>query len=252
MLIQYCSDLHLEFAANRAHLAGKPLVPRGRILLLAGDIVPFASMNAHDAFFDQLSANFRKIYWIPGNHEYYGSDARFRSGSYQENIRENLILTNNSVVEEDGVRIILSTLWSHISPRHEWEIEKSLNDFGIIDYGHRALRAADVNQLHAESLEFIRTELARPSEKKTIVVTHHTPTLFHYPEVYKSSILNEAFAVELFPLIQESPIDYWIYGHHHFNTPDFTIGKTTLTTNQLGYVERRENRGFSPEKFIEL
>ena len=252
MLIQYCSDLHLEFPANRAFLASKPLAPRGRILLLAGDIVPFASMEAHEAFFDQLAANYNRIYWIPGNHEYYGSDARRRSGSFQENIRENLLLTNNTVVEEDGVRIILSTLWSHIGPRHASEIEQSLNDFNIINYGHRALRATDVNHLHAESLDFIRTELARPTEKKTIVVTHHAPTLFHYPEVYKSSILNEAFAVELFPLIYDSAVSYWIYGHHHFNTPDFNIGKTTLTTNQLGYVERRENRGFSPEKFIEL
>lgn len=252
MLIQYCSDLHLEFAANRAFLATKPLVPRGQILLLAGDIVPFASMGAHEAFFDQLAANYRRVYWIPGNHEYYGSDARLRSGSFQENIRENIILTNNTVVEEGGVRILLSTLWSPIGPRHAHEIEQSLNDFAIINFGRRALRATDVNHLHADSLEFIRTELARPSEKTTIVVTHHVPTLFHYPEVYKSSILNEAFAVELFPIIHDSPATWWIFGHHHFNTADFNIGKTTLTTNQLGYVERRENRGFSPEKFIEL
>jgi 3',5'-cyclic AMP phosphodiesterase CpdA len=252
MLIQYCSDLHLEFPANRAYMASKPLVPRGRILILAGDIVPFASMDAHDAFFDQLAANYHLIYWIPGNHEYYGSDAKRRSGSFQEYIRRNLILTNNTVVEEDGVRLILSTLWSPISPRYAPAIEQSLNDFEIINYGHRALRATDVNELHAESLDFVKTELARPTEKKTIVVTHHVPTLFHYPEVYRNSPLNEAFAVELFDLIHDSPAIHWIFGHSHFNLADFHIGKTNLTTNQLGYVERKENRGFNPEKFIEL
>jgi len=252
MLIQYCSDLHLEFPANRAHLASKPLIPRGRILILAGDIAPFASMDAHDAFFDRLAADYHRIYWIPGNHEYYGSDARLRSGSFTENIRENLLLTNNTVFEEGDVRLIFSTLWSPISPRHAPVIEESLNDFAIINYGHRALRAADVNQLHAESLEFLKAELARPSEKKTVVVTHHVPTLFHYPEVYRNSPLNEAFAVELFDLIHDSPARYWLFGHSHFNLADFHIGKTTLATNQLGYVERKEHRGFNPEKFIEL
>jgi 3',5'-cyclic AMP phosphodiesterase CpdA len=252
MLLQYCSDLHLEFPANRAHLAAKPLIPRGQILILAGDIVPFASMDSHDAFFDGLAANYQKVYWIPGNHEYYGSDARLRSGSFQENIRENILLTNNTVFEEEGVRLIFSTLWSHISPRYALEIEQSLNDFEIINYGHRALRAANVNQLHAESLEFIKAGLARPSDKKTVVVTHHVPTLFHYPDVYRNSPLNEAFAVELFDLIHDSPADYWLFGHNHFNLSDFHIGKTTLSTNQLGYVERNEHRGFNPEKFIEV
>jgi len=36
--------------------------------------------------------------------------------------------------------------------------------------------------------------------------------------------LNEAFAVELFELIEDSGPDYWIYGHHHNNIPDFSIG----------------------------
>ncbi|HEY4336331.1 MAG TPA: metallophosphoesterase [Puia sp.] len=252
MLIQYCSDLHLEFPANRTFLATKPLVPRGRILILAGDIVPFSSIKAHDAFFDQLAANFHRVYWIPGNHEYYGGDARVRSGAFQENIRENIILTNNSVFEEEGVRFIFSTLWSPIGPRHAVEIEQTLSDFAVIRYGRRKLRAADVNQLHTDSLAFVKAELAVPTEKKTVLVTHHVPTLFHYPEVYRNSVLNEAFAVELFPLISDSAISHWIFGHHHFNEADFTIGKTVLTTNQLGYVERNENRGFNPERFIEL
>lgn len=252
MLVQYCSDLHLEFPANRTFLATRPLVSRGRILILAGDIVPFASMNAHEAFFDHLAANFHRVYWIPGNHEYYGSDARVRSGAFQENIRENFILTNNTVFEEGGVRFIFSTLWSRIGPRYEWDIEQGLNDFSRINFGHRNFRSSDVNQLHEESLEFIKGELAKPTEKKTIIVTHHVPTLFHYPEVHRNSILNEAFAVELFPLIHDSAASYWIFGHHHFNMADFHIGKTTLTTNQLGYVEQNENRGFNPERFIEL
>ncbi|MEY3412120.1 MAG: hypothetical protein RIQ70_808 [Bacteroidota bacterium] len=50
----------------------------------------------------------------------------------------------------------------------------------------------------------------------------------NYPAQYKGSILNEAFAVELFDLIESIGPDYWIYGHNHCNTNEFKIGKTTL------------------------
>ena len=70
------------------------------------------------------------------------------------------------------------------------------------------------------------------------------PTLFNYPEKYKGTTINEAFAVELFDLIEDSNIDYWIYGHHHSNTSDFTIGKTRLLTNQVGYVSHDEHQEF--------
>src|SRR5260370_27652652 len=112
MLIQYCSDLHLEFQENRRFLASKPVAPRARILLLAGDIARFAELSAHGKFLDALSAAFVRIYWIPGNHEYYGSDAKQRSGTFAEDIRSNLQLLNNSVVEEGDVRLIFSTLWT--------------------------------------------------------------------------------------------------------------------------------------------
>jgi hypothetical protein len=66
----------------------------------------------------------------------------------------------------------------------------------------------------------------------------------NYPEKYRYSELNTAFATELFGLIEPSNADYWIFGHNHEVVPDFKIGKTMLTTNQLGYVEYREHLNF--------
>ncbi len=85
-----------------------------------------------------------------------------------------------------------------------------------------------------------------------IVITHHVPTFLNYPEQYKNSEINEAFAVELFYLIEKTKPDCWIYGHHHFNAPDFLIGETQMRTNQVGYVRDGEHRSFDNGKVISL
>ena len=90
------------------------------------------------------------------------------------------------------------------------------------------------------------------NEEKVAVFTHHCPTFLNYPEQYRGDLLNEAFAVELFDMIETSNIAYWGYGHHHNNTPDFTIGNTQLVTNQLAYVQQNEHLLFKSDKFFEL
>jgi len=108
------------------------------------------------------------------------------------------------------------------------------------------------NLLHEESLRLVQTEIENNTEEKLAVFTHHCPTLLQYPAQYKGSILNEAFAVELFDLIEASEITCWMYGHHHTNTPEFMIGKTKLLTNQLGYLQLNEHGLFEANKCIEL
>jgi len=252
MIVQYASDLHLEFIENRAYLKENPLQVVGDILLLAGDIVPFKLMDQHKDFFSFLSDSFATIYWVPGNHECYHFNIATKCGVVNERIRSNIFLVNNTSVIHDDVKSIFSTLWSKISPAKEYQIQSGMNDFHVIKHCGYPLSITQYNQLHADSLAFLKRELTLETSTNNVVVTHHVPTYKNYPEKYRDSIINEAFAVELFDLIESGAPDYWIYGHTHGNTPDFSIGKTRLLTNQLGYVKYGEQSGYSSDRSFNL
>ena len=253
MKIQYCSDLHLEFPENATFLKSNPLNPAGDILILAGDIVPFAVMDKQPDFFDYLADNFETTYWIPGNHEYYHSDISERSGTLNEKIRSNVVLINNQSIKLNNTKLIFSTLWSYISPSSEWRIKKNMSDFHVILYQGQRFSPDVFNQLHMESKAYLVSTLQDKEEDcETIVVSHHVPTLQNYPERYSGSMLNEAFVVELSDLIIDSGINYWMYGHTHANTSDFEVGKTHMLTNQLGYVEYNEHQYFDIAKTITI
>jgi hypothetical protein len=67
-----------------------------------------------------------------------------------------------------------------------------------------------------------------------------------------NNLFGKDYFEELFDLIEPSGISYWVYGHHHTNTPAFLIGNTELITNQLGYVQRNEHGLFETDRVIEL
>jgi predicted phosphohydrolase len=248
--IQYVSDLHLEFHQNRDFLKEHPITPVADTLVLAGDILPFDIWDRHQDLISFFADHFKTTYWLPGNHEYYKYDAADKSGFINEKIRNNVLLVNNTSVIQDGVKMIFTTLWSRIGPQHRAQIEESMMDFQLIQYNGKPFTGDAYNRLHQDCMDFLIAELDSNAAAKTIVFTHHVPTLAHYPEKYKDSILTEAFVAPLDNLIKNSCPDYWIYGHHHSNVPEFTVGKTKMLTNQLGYVMWNEQAGFQQDKYL--
>ncbi len=250
MTIQYASDLHLEFPANREYVMDKPLVPAADVLILAGDIMPIGSENEHVEFLDYLSNHWEQVYWLPGNHEYFGVDIKPYTRFLDHPVRHNITMVNNMVLTFEKVRIILTTLWSKISPMNTWAVEQGVNDFHKIKYDGAPLRAATFNALHAESRRLLEIFYKVDFDGKTVVVTHHVPTLMHYPKQYVGSAINEAFAVEMQDDILEKSPAAWIYGHHHQNVPEFKIGNTRMLSNQLGYAHLGEHRYFDHSRTL--
>ena len=250
--IQYASDLHLEFPQNSKFIKANPLQPVGDILVLAGDIVPFAIMSQQDDFFNFLADHFEHTYWLPGNHEYYHFDIADKSGVLNERIKNNVTLVNNTLVVHSGVNMLFSTLWSQISVANQWQIERSLNDFHQIKHNGSHFTSEHYNAFHHDCLDFIKQSVNQSNVDELVVFSHHCPTFLNYPPKYKGDALNEAFATELYDFIETSNISFWAYGHHHCNTPDFLIGSTLMVTNQLGYVQYRENQFFQTDKVMIL
>ena len=252
MKLQYCSDLHLEISENETYIKRRPLEPVGEVLILAGDILPFNLHKTQPEFIDYIADHYEMVYWVPGNHEYYGMDAATVANPLLEQLRSNVWMVNNQVVEYKGVHFICTTMWSKIDVLHALDIQRSVTDFRNIDWKGERFTTRQFNQLHNQSMSFLEKAIREKVAGTNIVVTHHVPTLMNYPQKYKGSPVNGAFVTELHDLIYDSGVNYWIYGHHHTNTPEFTIGSTTMLTNQLGYVRRHEHGSFSRGKVVEV
>ncbi|MFK8161886.1 MAG: metallophosphoesterase [Lewinella sp.] len=252
MKIQYLSDLHLEFAANRAWLRENPIVPAGDILVVAGDTFYLGEHHKVDDFIRYVAKHFRQTYLIPGNHEYYGGfDVTNTPFSFRQSLAENVTMLNNVVEVLDGVRLIFSTMWSLID-RDEIGIMRGLNDFRLIQHRGKLLTVAGFNELHTRSMKFLRAELDRPYAGAKVVVTHHLPADGCNHPRFRGTLLNPAFCTDYTKLIEAADLAAWIYGHSHRNVADFELNGTKVLTNQLGYVQYGEQMDFSLERVLEV
>jgi Icc-related predicted phosphoesterase len=249
--IQYCSDLHLEFEQNRKYLSDNPLRVCGDILILAGDIVPLHDEFLNNPFFRHISENYRQVFWVPGNHEYYYRNISDFSVSFNLKLLENINIVNNIELQYEGIQFIFSTLWSRISEKNEKIIEQSVSDFKCITKNDRKFKPSDFNKLHNESLSFVRQSV-NPGNSKSVIVSHHVPSSFCNKQDHNDSYINEAFCVDLTDFIEKSNVSFWIYGHSHFNQKPIYTGKTILLTNQLGYIQLNEQNGFKLNAYFSI
>ena len=255
MRIQYMSDLHLEFQENSRYLKYNELTVTGDVLVLAGDIFYLRDKVAPlTKFWKWASGNYRQVFIVPGNHEYYNySDVMERGLQWRWMFRENVGYYQNQVVRIDDTDFVLSTLWSRVNPNNEYFVWKGMNDFRQIKFDGKLLQVEEFNWMHETCIDFIRKSIKESTAPHIVVVTHHLPTLQVVAQHHRDSVLNSAFASEYGELIADSRIDAWIYGHSHTNIGT-VIGGTRIICNQMGYVFENEHlmNGFDPIKFIEI
>lgn len=244
MRIQYISDIHLEFYS--ALLKEKRFSPQAEILCLAGDI-GYPSKPIYRQFLKTVSEQYKKIFLIAGNHEYYNSESM---ESVQETISEivaafpNITFLDNSYEDYEGFRFVGTTLWSKIPAPKLLTLQGRvcngpgalINDFDKIPDMTPAL----YNELHEGACEFLE-EALNESPLPVVVMTHHLPSFeLIDPQYAKYKDMNAFFASSCERFFK-APVRAWIYGHTH--TPAITIRDgIQFVCNPVGYPSESSKR----------
>jgi len=222
MNIQIISDLHLDYNVNIPF--NRFFIPSADYLIIAGDLCS-SSYYGTNEFLAIYKDAFKKIIYIPGNHEYYGNTFEDSTFIFKHEF-DNVIYTNNHTIIIDDVRFICTTLWSGA----DFMVTSMINDY-------RQIRCFDIvveNEAHKYSVDWLNEELSKPFSGTTIIVSHHLPLYEVVSLRYKGNKINSAFVSNQSALFRNHKIDYWIHGHSHdSNITNF--GDSKIIRNAFGY-----------------
>lgn len=235
--LRIMSDLHLEF--NPFEI---PFMPdeKTQILVLAGDICPLIEFQRHQIFFQNCVDRFKEVWYVFGNHEYYGADL------LDEIPFRRMMRDIGIKVCHFAPKVIGETLWTNFDDNPMAALACSgMNDFrAITALGGRKLVPSDlVNRFNFGVQNIIN---AYPE----IVITHHSPSYQGLSPKFKGNHLNPAFHSDLDELILQLQPKLWIHGHTH-DSLDYMIGATRVICNPRGW-HLDENRSFNPCLVIEV
>ena len=245
MKIQVLSDLHLEF-----HNPLPVLADGLDVIVCAGDLAPINTGEAP------------RILYVPGNHEYYGTDIdRARKQLAEECATHGITLLDTDAIVIDDVHFIGTTLWTDFllhgiaDEPGAHRAALGISDFdGWIQHERGTGRFTTYESVrrHREERAFIEAELADAERDGTtaVVITHHAPTPRSIALRFQGSRLNPAFASNVEPLIARYQPALWIHGHVH-SSVDVMLGETRVLANPGGY-NAEDNPDYDPTLCVEL
>ena len=242
MKLQIYSDLHREFARF------EPVLSDTDVVILAGDIdIKSRGVKWANEVFQC------PVIYVCGNHEYYGGHIGHTLRKMKDAALPHVHVLENEMLILNDTRFLVTTAWTDYSAtgdvvaakRVAWD---SMNDFLMIraDLDYRRLRPDDLVAKSMRSHSWLTQELDKPFYGKTVVVTHHAPTLDHVGEDHPGHLIA-AYANNWTELLGNA--DLWVYGHTHV-AADFSKEGCRVVSNPRGYPG--QNTGFDPDLLIEL
>lgn len=277
MRIQLASDLHLEHLQHH-HPGERLLVPSAQadLLVLAGDIA-----SGSDAL--RLFGNWPvPVLYVAGNHEFYGLHwehirAQLRVQAQGSSVQ----FLDNDVADLSRhgawsaqhahdlarVRFLGCTLWTDYQLRCNRTRSQLMANAELRLADHRFIRTNTgpftpevALDDHERSRAWLKAELAKPFEGKTVVISHHGPHPLSVHPRYAGDPLNACFVSDLSELVTD--VDVWLHGHVH-DSFDYSLGRCRVVANPRGYARSRradvaprefefENPAFGWTKLIEV
>ena len=242
MKIQFFYYIHLEFGAF--NVSGSD----ADVIIAAGDIgVGLQGIN----WLRELD---KPTIYVAGNHEYYGGDiVHTRVAIAEMTASSKVHFLENKAIEINGVRFLGATLWTDYLDGDDQvmnDAKRNMNDYRQIRCASRELTPEQLYDINWESRFWITRELDRPFDGKTVVVTHHAPTMRSWPPASAANY-SATYCNRLDDLISRYDIDIWFHGHVHA-AMDYKIDNTRVLCNPRGYNGYQVVEGFSATKTIEL
>ena len=202
------------------------------------------------------------ILYVPGNHEYYGSDIDRAQKQLAEECETHAItLLDTDAIVIDDVHFIGATLWTDFlldgiaaePGAHRAALGVSDLD-GWIQHNRGTGRFTTYESVrrHREERAFIEAELADAERDGTtaVVITHHAPTPRSIAPKFHGSALNPAFASNLEPVVARYKPALWVHGHVH-SSVNVMLGETRVLANPGGY-NADENADYDPALCVEV
>ena len=245
------SDVHLEFEDYTPSVEAD-------IVILAGDI------HVGAGGFSWARENFpdSEIIYVAGNHEFYRYTYQILLDQFRVEAKKYQIhfLENNEIVL-NGIRFLGCTLWTDYKCFDGLSQAEAMKSFEYRLADHRLIKSIDKNgqtgyfstqqarRVHSDSVLWLTKKLFdEPFDGKTVVVTHHGPSLACEHAFFGHTDFAPAFYSDLPNLMAKTEL--WIYGHTHSNL-DININNTRLISNQRGYPNENLN-DFDKNLVIEM
>ena len=248
MKLQILSDLHLEFVHCKIEKTNAD------VIILAGDIhIGKRGLNwARENFLKQ------EVIYVLGNHEFYNEATpklieKLKAQSEKTNIH---LLENESIVI-NGVRFLGCTLWTDFNLFENFEDAMNTAKLYMTDYKririspqYNKIQPSYTAVLHNRSKLWLQKEMESCKEDKTVIISHHAPSIKSIPENDRNDPLIAAYASDMDTFVSWSNAKLWIHGHIH-KASDYSIGQTRVVCNPRGYPNENINN-FNPILILEI
>jgi hypothetical protein len=148
-----------------------------------------------------------------------------------------------------GIRFFGCTLWTDYKSFDGITQEAAMESMQYRLADHRLIETMDgegqasnfstrhAYNIHTDTVSWLIKKLSDEQlDRKTVVVSHHGPSLACEHKIFGHTDFASAFYSDLPKLMSKT--DLWVYGHTHSNL-DIEINDTRLISNQRGYPNER-------------
>lgn len=222
MNIDIISDLHVEFWREELYRR----IPFGTspTLICAGDLGEIRRPGSEEAL-KTICEKYEQVFYVPGNHDYYGSsieDTEKRLTEIAQQIPNLTILRTGVIGQLGDFKIIGDTLWV---PDHSQLMRYQINDSRMI---------SGLTPFIFDHHQAFKDFAMANADEKTIVVTHHLPSVLSVSPRFMMEPTTRWFLGDCTDIITKRKPAVWVHGHTH-DPFDYRLENTRIICNPFGY-----------------